>query len=203
MDDMELTIGLREALNNQMDKTRKRNGLSHRGGYISDRFVKQLFTRERLLHQLQLHPSTQSLQDPAELADFIETRARKIFAILLLIDKSHLIVSLHNREPKLDDHSLFDIFNQEASSTHCEQKRLQDIPELGHVAEEIYETQWVFPAVLSSAVHFEFDPKFFKFPFKDQGKPIGSGGFGDARRVTFEEGYLKGLDGHDEVRIVV
>ncbi|KAI4609341.1 hypothetical protein J4E80_008590 [Alternaria sp. BMP 0032] len=202
MDDMELTIGLREALNDQMDETKKRNGLPHRGGYISDRFVKQLFTRERLLHQLQLHPPTQSLQDPTELADFIETRARKIFAILLLIDKTHLIIGLQNREPKLDDHSLFDIFNQEASSTHCRLERLQHLPELGDVAEEIYKMQWVFPVVLSSAVHFEFDPKFFKFPFKDQPERIGSGGFGDVRRVIFEGSYLKGLDGHDENGVV-
>lgn len=201
MDDMELTIDLRKSLNDQMDKTKKRNGLCHRGGYISDRFVKQLFTRDKLLHQLQLYLPTRSFQDRVELAEFIEDRARKIFAILVLIGKSHVIVDLQNSEPKLDDHSLFDILDEDASSTQCELKRLQDIPELGDVADEVYKMQWVFPAMLSSAVHFEFDPKFFKLPFKTQAERIGSGAFGDVRRVMFEEGYLKGLDGHHEVSI--
>jgi len=181
----------------------RRNKLVHRGGYISNDFVQKLFTTERLTRQVQLSTSPQSPQELQDLVNFIEKRATKIFAILLLIDQDGLIAGLYGQRPVEDDRSLFNNADAAASKPYCTIERLQKIPPLCAVAEKVYKTQWVFPAVLSPNVHLDFDPKFFKFPFQTSSTRIGSGASGQVHRVVFEKGYLKGLDDRDIIVEVV
>ncbi|CAI9637379.1 unnamed protein product [Alternaria burnsii] len=178
------------------------NKLPQRGDYISDDFVQQLFTTEKLRRQVQPGTSTEFSQESRDLVEFIKERARKIFAILVLIDQGDLISSLHKSHPMVDDHLLFDNADGDASRPYCTIEKLQSIPQLCAVAEKVYEKQWVFPTVLLSTVHLDFDPRFFKFPFRTPSTRISSGASGQVHRVVFEDGYLKDSNG-ESIKIEV
>jgi hypothetical protein len=79
---------------------------------------------------------------------------------------------------------------------------LQSISALSDIAQKIYEEQWVFPAVLSPAVHLDFDPQYFRFPFRTKPVWIASGASGQVHEVEIEKGYLKDWEGCGTVSIM-
>jgi hypothetical protein len=202
MDRTKLTSDLRKALEDQKEKMGTQNELQHRGAFISNDFLQQLFTAENIRSKLEIDQVTGSMQDPQALITFIKTRARKIFAILVLLDEGRRISNLQNSQPVVDDHLLFTKSCDDASKPYCSLEKLRRISALSDIAQKLYEEQWAFPAVLSPAVHLDFDPQYFRFPFKTKPAWIAAGASGQVHGVELAEGYLKDSAGSDIVSIM-
>ncbi len=118
----------------------------------------------------------------------IRHRAPKLFAILILLDKPHLILDLLKQG--IDDTVLEG--PKRASYYHVEQDLLKG-PELQDIRGGIFDTQWRFPRILPH-YHISFPGNKFIPPFIEPtpNKPIGEGSYGEVLRAKIPGGHLEG-----------
>jgi hypothetical protein len=197
MDGKEPIVDFKKELEGRMVEMANRNGLTDRGGYISDDFLQELFTSKNIEQRL-IHDYEQSYQ-LSELEEFIRKRAKRVYAVLVLIDEPRRIRDLKNRKPAVDDALLFQSLDDYSSMSYCKKETLEKYLELAEVAERFYEMQWAFPPTLSSCDVLHFDAKFFRFPFKTRPNRIGSGGSGQVHEVEIEGGNIKYPDDFEAV----
>lgn len=178
----------KKELDTYMADMRARNKLDIRGGFISLQFLKRLFTPENLKERLDSDFKLQPYE-LTELEEFIRTRAKLVYAILILIDTPQLIQKLKKCQPAVDDILLFKASEGDPRS-FCKKASLKKIPELSDVLDSFYEAQWVFPPPVPATETLFFDAKFFKFPFITQPHGIGHGGSGQVHEVDIDGGFL-------------
>jgi len=174
-------------LKRQMDLMGGKNGLNPRGRFISDDFLQLLFTPENLRQRLQDFESV--LSKRVQYEEFIKKRAKRVYAILILLDESSRILEF--KEGGVDDARLFGVSEDDFSKCFCTKEKLREIPQLEGLVDKFYEMQWVFPPTLSSTETLFFDAKFFRFPFTTEPKWIGCGAIGHVYEVEIGPGYIK------------
>jgi len=117
----------------------------------------------------------------------IRHRAPKLFAILILLDKPHLIHDLLKQG--INDTILEG--PKGASYYHVEQDLFKG-PELQEIRGGIFDTQWRFPRRLPH-YHISFPKDKFIPPFIEPtpNKPIGEGSYGAVFRAIIPGGHLE------------
>lgn len=177
------------ALKSEMISMKEKNKLGYRGEWIPDASLRDLFDTDSLTVRLREdhHISQKELDDCVE---FIKKDARRIFAILVLIDEKRLILALKKSKLQVNDDFLFKASNKYARRC-CTREDLSRIPELSGVVDQFYEMQWVFPPYLSSNDILTFDTRYFRFPLKSFNPyPVGRGGNADVYQAEIDEEFL-------------
>jgi len=187
---------LKERLIAKMNENADRNGLEDRGKYISSKALGELFSEENLrahVSQVFGYWSWPLLPNPERdsLVSKIQDCGRKLYAILIMLDRPEIIRELLYGKPEVDDRMLFGR-NENEYYKSCSEATLQEIPQLKGIAKEFYKEQWHFPPklYLEKTVQ-EFDPLYSVIPFVRKGHVLGSGSFGIVFGTEIEEEFIK------------
>lgn len=190
MERLILGTDFKEELIYQKTQAQNKNGLK-RGRFITDEFLQKLFTKENLKEHLKKHLDfvRGETEKMSQMAESISKCSRKLYAILVLMDKPERIKQLFGVEPPVNDITLF-AATQEGFWSFCCIESLKKTAGLSDVADDFYKTQWYFPPLLSSAGIQSFPSTSFMFPFTSYPKLKGFGGYGAVMEVEIAKGYL-------------
>ncbi|KAF2789212.1 hypothetical protein K505DRAFT_284791 [Melanomma pulvis-pyrius CBS 109.77] len=185
-----LGTDFKKELIQQMTQAQNKNGLT-RGYFITDEFLQKLFTKENVKEHLKKHLDfvRGETEKMSQMAESISKCSRKLYAILVLIDKPERIKQLLGVAPPVNDITLF-AATQEGFLSFCSIERLKKTAGLSDIADEFNKTQWYFPPLLSSDEILSFPPTWFMFPFTSKPQPKGYGGFGAVMEAEIAKGYL-------------
>ena len=125
-----------------------------------------------------------------KLVEYVRREAFKLYAVLLLVGQSHLIVQLYNNDYRVTDR-IFEKGEDSSDVPYCSLEYLRAMPQLSDVAGEIFEKQWCFPPVLRREFHQKFPIELFRFPFQNVPQKIGEGAWGHVYKVRVAEGHLE------------
>lgn len=185
---------------NEIEKTKRINKLKGKGGFISHDFLALCFTIERIEYRLRnfdlVSDQGHGMSDAGieNLAWNIKRYATKLYAILILIQKSTAIEGLLKRSSPIDDRSLFKSENPCCPSSFCSIQDLEKIfPDDDQLVTNFYRNQWVIPPQLSSRDDriLEFSPEYFRFPFTSERKSLGEGSAGEVYETQLPMGHLR------------
>jgi hypothetical protein len=177
----------------EIETRSKQNGLPKRGGFLTFEFIDGLFTIENIAEQFRQHQDSLPLprKERYLLAQSIKKDQQKLYAILLLMDKSDRLTSSKARA--YTDKFLFPTAQPGHASLPCPSSKLEKLKNsaLFHgIASAFYEKQFVFPPSLSTTTT-ETYPLCFTFPFASQRDLIGHGSYGDVFKVEIPNGFLQ------------
>ncbi|KAF1841329.1 uncharacterized protein K460DRAFT_408803 [Cucurbitaria berberidis CBS 394.84] len=137
-----------------------------------------------------------------KLEEWVQTRACKLYAILLLVNQSQVILSLYKRDHPVTD----DIFEElsEGDKPYCSLEQLKASKDLCDFADDFFQTQWYIPPVLRRDREPQFPVTSFRFPFIGKPDPVGHGGYAQVYKVRVAHGHLKLTvdDGYDKDSVV-
>jgi len=119
-----------------------------------------------------------------EIEQNIRDRYRKLYTILLMIQKSELIIKLWDNNKEL----LWERF-RDLEVSYYREDQFSDEPTFRDVAKQLYDTQWLVPPILSSE-HQNYSCASFRFPFADEPYMRGFGSWGIVYRVKIADGHL-------------
>ncbi|KAF2465668.1 uncharacterized protein BDR25DRAFT_345891 [Lindgomyces ingoldianus] len=135
--------------------------------------------------------------DVTNLEKFVSGRAAKLYCVLLLLDRSQLIVALSHANPPITD-DIFDKMHGDFGP-YCSLEFLQNCPDLHHIAEDVFKHQWCIPPIFRPEAHGKYEAAWdLRFPFLTEPKRIGGGSFGEVFKVQVAdehldaEGYIPG-----------
>ncbi|KAH8626784.1 SPS1,serine threonine protein kinase [Alternaria alternata] len=182
-------VDLKDNLVAEIDRRKQLNHLPVRGGFLTFDFIDRLFTVVNITQQLQKHEEAQRLSTKTITlyAQTIKLHQQKLYAILLLMDKSHCLLS--DKAKAVTDRSLFEIPEPGLASLPCPLATLEASPLFHDFAHSFYEKQFVFPPSLPASRTEVYPPNFI-FPFASRPKRIGGGSFGEVFRVEIPNGIL-------------
>lgn len=186
-------VDLKKLLEKQMERAKEQNGLPARGAFITEEFVRELFTLENIKEQLKDDVDTQSYStyNIRQLAQFIKDKGKKLYAVLILLDQSPLIRPLFERTPQVTDSFLFETPRSGFASLPCPMEKLKSIKHLADIADDFYQKQFVFPPSLTADETQDFHPRFFMFPFSSKPQRLNNGAYGEVYAVNLPKGYLE------------
>ncbi|KAH8725182.1 kinase-like domain-containing protein [Phaeosphaeriaceae sp. PMI808] len=187
------TMDLKKALERQIDLAKEQNTLRGKGGFLTEKFVGELFTVDNIKARLLKRDVDTRLHnhyDIAQLASTIKDEGTKLYAILILLEQSHRISPLLKGSPLINDNSLFGARQTGIASSTCSLDKLKGFASLKDIADEFYEKQWIFPPSLMGEVTFDFHAKYFRFPFTSEPQKLGGGSYGEVFAVDLPRGYL-------------
>jgi hypothetical protein len=136
----------------------------------------------------------QSRMDVKRLESYVRDKATKLYCVLLLLDKSQLIVAILHAKPPITD----DIFNTMDGDfgPYCSLEYLRSTPSLCNIAEGVFEQQWCIPPVFNPGAHMKYKAEWnFRFPFTNEPERIGQGSFGKVFKVQIAAKHLD-AEGH-------
>jgi hypothetical protein len=184
----------------EIERRRSQNHLPIRGGFLTLGYIDELFTVEGISQQLQKYEEFQRISKAkrAELALFIKENQQKLYAILLLMDQSHHLIS--DKARAFTDKYLFAIQKPGLASLPCPLSTLETLPLFRGFASAFYEQQYVFPPSLSTPETVKH-PLHFKFPFANERERVGNGSFGEVYGVEIPRGFLLPLADEDVSKV--
>jgi hypothetical protein len=183
---------LKDKLMAEIERRKEQNRLPVRGGFLTLNFIDELFTVESIAQQLQQHEEGRRLsrKEIIQLAQSIKQNQQKLYAILLLMDKSHHLIS--NNAKLFTDQRLFEIPEPGLASLPCRLEILETQSLFNGFASAFYEKQFVFPPSLPTSRTVFYHPHFI-FPFANERERVGNGSFGEVYKVEIPNGFLSPL----------
>ena len=181
-------------LEREMDEMQEKNSLKRRGRFIHEDYLRTLFISEDLKERLRVECDYGQFgpferKKLVNLEQMIRNKARKLYAILILLEESGRIRNLIERAFVTDDV----IFTEprKGFGAHCTRECLSHVDGLSDIANKFYETQWIFPPFLSADSHQHFPPTLFVFPFTSKPSAISGGSYGTVYEIEIAKGYLE------------
>jgi hypothetical protein len=168
-------------------------------GFISRDALDKIFTTSNLKQSLkndyEISPITRKPKhnDLERLISYVRHEAPKIYALLVLLERSEKIIPLLAHKPPVTD-AIFDAFDDEGFGPCCDKRSLTNIPHLRDVAKSFCEIQWYIPPVLDSRIHGRFPVSHFRFPFTSKPEPLpkeNQGSWGIVSKVKVAREHLK------------
>lgn len=196
---------LKAKLQAQMKAMSGSNGMEKRGSFIPEGYLRELFTASKLKKKLQEDFSFLESRQLDRLTDKIRTQGRRLYATLLLMDESQLIIKLLELNDPIDD-SVFSAAMLSKERKYRDTgmpntlRSLKQVDELSDVADTLYETQWIIPPSLPPDSHLSFPVEHFVFPFLSQPKKISNGSYGVVYGVEVAKGHVELPKGYGAVR---
>jgi hypothetical protein len=132
-----------------------------------------------------------------ELEEYVRTQASKLYAVLLLIQQSQVIIPLYKQEHRVAD-IIFEKSKSEGDEAYCLLEWLKTQEHLKRLADNFYDAQWRIPPRLSGDTVPTFPATFFRFPYLGRCDSIAGGAGGVVYKVKVAKGHLK-VDGYIEV----
>jgi hypothetical protein len=143
------TMKLKEQLMTKLEETDKLNDLPHRGAFLTMECVDEVLTADCLTEQLKDHPNGQrlSLLSHKTLARTIRDHQKRLYSILLLLDKSNHIHHIPLEEvDKIKDDYLFTPTGTTPKSEFYTQERLNSLTFFDGIASEFYKSRTLSPS---------------------------------------------------------
>ncbi|CAN9166884.1 unnamed protein product [Alternaria alternata] len=189
-------VDLKDKLVAEIDKRKRVNDMPVRGGYLTFDFIDRLFTVANIAQQLQKHEEAQRIprQDITLHAQFIKQHQQKLYAILLLMDNSHYLLS--SKAKAVTDRKLFEIPESGLASLPCPLPTLEAFSLFHGFSDAFYKMQFVFPPSLPASRTVLYPPDFI-FPFASKPERVGEGSFGEVSTVEIASGILSPLADKD------
>jgi len=193
---------LKQILENQIHEMEK-NKEGKSVGFIPVDYLKEEFykpgsiTFRKVKEQLENDFSHWEPKERENLQQAIQSSGGKLYAILILLDETHKIFILMDKEQPVNDSTLFGN-NKERS---CNQDELSKIPQLRDIAPEFYKKQWIIPPVLCSNEEPEFPIESFIFPFSNDPAYHNRGSYGLIFTTEIASGHLRSSYKYQTVRI--
>lgn len=125
-----------------------------------------------------------------DLEEYVRTQASKLYAILLLLGQSQVILPLYKRDHPITD-SIFDQSDIEGDEAYCLLEWLHTQEQLKRFASKFYETQWRIPPRLGRFPVPKFPSTYFRFPYLGKVENIGQGINGEVLKVKVAKGHLE------------
>jgi serine/threonine protein kinase len=135
-----------------------------------------------------------------ELEEYVRTQASKLYALLLLLHQSQVIIPLYKQEHRVTD-SIFDQSDVEGDEPYCLMEFLQTHNQLSRFAVKFFEAQWRIPSRLCRDTVPTFPPATFHFPYVGELESIARGAYGEVFKVKVAVGHLIGDAKHGYVTV--
>lgn len=180
-----------------------KNGMEKRGEFIPEESLKDIFTTGSLKQKLQADFNFLSQRQVKDVTQRIQRCGKKLYALLILMDESKLILKLLDQAPPVDDGRLWGLVRLDPEDPGSEPpyafKSLQQIDVLSGCADALYKQQWKIPPLLTAETHHSFPVEHFVFPFASKPEKISNGSYGVIYGVEIAKGHLELPQGHHEV----
>ncbi|KAJ4303458.1 hypothetical protein N0V90_002353 [Kalmusia sp. IMI 367209] len=204
MERRHLSSDLKKELEDEMRRTGQSNGLKDHGSFVSDGFLAELLTEDNLKAHIKKEYNVWiwlAYPDLHRLVSTIHSDGRKLYSILVLLDRQKDIEKFLYNQPAINDGRLFEK-DHTGYRTFCSRDALKEFPQFEDFAEEFYQKQWYFPPMLYSDGSIPtFDLEHFKLPFNKPAVSLGTGGWGAVLGTTMKREYLRWTESIDPVNI--